>query len=141
MSDDTRLDIIWRLVNAEYDRLAESVARQMTDLHDRDPLREDMDSCQAFATEIQEGESPFFFAYEDVVRRFCEGAVAGAPEIVITALWFDADEGYPAWDERDPEPPLADKAEAVAEELYRRVCALAADLELGAEAPEDRDGD
>jgi hypothetical protein len=70
MSDDTRLDIIWRLVNAEYDRLAKSVERQMADLHDRDPLREDMGSWRAFATEIQEGESPFLFAYEDVVRRF-----------------------------------------------------------------------
>jgi hypothetical protein len=70
---------------------------------------------------------------------FCDSALAEAPEIVITALWFDADEGYPAWDERDAEPSLADKAEAVAEELYQRVCALAADLELDSEDPEERD--
>jgi hypothetical protein len=137
MSEDTRLDILWRLISAEYERLAASVARQMTDLHDRDPMREDTDSWRAFATEIQQGEGGAFLAYEDVVRRFCEGAVADASEIAVTALWFDADEGYPAWDERDPEPPLSSKQAADAEELYRRVCSLAADLELEDEEPDE----
>jgi hypothetical protein len=107
---DARLDIVSRLVDAEYSRLAQTAADQIANLHRRDPIRESMDTWLAFVDEVQNGESDFFVAYEGLIRRACWRVVNAISEFAVTILSFDATEDYVTWDEDEPSPRLRTNA-------------------------------
>lgn len=105
-------------------------------------------SCvwEEFAAQIQEGESVFWDAYEEVARQFCRKEVAQMSVVERKLLWFFTEPGQEwTWDidydaehgiERDParEESASFDPEDVIDALYQRVVRIATDVELPSEA-------
>ncbi|TVY09072.1 hypothetical protein [Paenibacillus cremeus] len=91
---------------------------------------------EEFVVQIQGEESIFFEAYEDTIRAICEKVLNSLTESELRLLWLETD-GYFDYDEDELFPTEDVLLEGIEQELYSRLCALAADEEI--EFDKDKD--
>lgn len=138
-----KIEYIDKLVACRYDECAEEVIRHIKALGPEcrqsgdDSLLEDV--WEEFKSQLQEGKSVLFDAYEQTIQQICALVVGKMSPTEFRLLWFWSD-GYVEWDESEEgEPPYME--EDVVKELYWYVCNIATNEDLAYIAEDEEDED
>ncbi len=141
--DKDRYELVKTIVAAMYQRLVETVITDIKSLPDNCRQSGDdsklKDVWEEFKYEIQREQSILFFAYEDTIQRICARQVAELDRERQQLLWLWSD-GYYDWNDEDDKIPWGEMVtDALAKELYDRVCSVANNEELAIDPDEERD--
>jgi hypothetical protein len=126
-----------------YQRLVESVIASIKVLPDNCRQSGDdsklKDVWDEFKYQLQEEQSSFFGFYEDTIRRLCAEAITRQGREWKQLLWLWT-EGYTdQWVEQD-EVSIEDfVTDDIVEEVYNRVCDIAANEPFATDPDEERD--
>jgi len=93
------------------------------------------DVWEEWKSQMQEEHSIYFDAYEDTIVGICRSIVQSLPKDAQSLLWLLSD-AYFNGDEE--EPPFGEVLnDALTQELYARVCQIAADEEISRPTEDD----
>ncbi len=127
-----RRDVL-RILTAKYDDYARQVIERIKKLPPEcrqsgdDSLLEDV--WEEWKYQVQRRESVLFNLYEETFRDICTGVVESLPPHERELLWLCSDGSFNH--DQETGPPAGNQVvEDVADELYQRVCNIAADEEL-----------
>src|ERR1035441_6444888 len=117
-----------RIIEAKYGGYTDSAIAKVKQLQG--------DVWTVFAEDMQRGHSIVFEEAERLIEGICERLVRSLPPAELELLWFGSD-AY--WDHDDDKPSRQyDWEEAVSQELCKRVCGAADNLDL--DEPDEGDG-
>ncbi len=124
------------LIGAKFDRYVRRVIRKIKQLP-KECMQSGEDSdlrsvWEEWVVQVRGEESFFYEAYEDILRAICREVAEKLPQEERGLLWLWT-EGYWNWDEEEygTEIPYGDPVRnALEDELFSQVCAVADDLEL-----------
>ena len=95
------------------------------------------DVWEEWKSQMQEEHSIYFDAYEDTILGICRSVVQSLPKDEQSLLWLQSD-AYFDWDEDEEDPPSDQELQdALTQELYARVCQIAADEEISRPTEDD----
>jgi len=136
-----RRQLVYYLIEGKYRRYASEVIEQIKALGPECRLSGDdsglADVWEEWKSQMQEEHSIYFDAYEDTILGICRSVVQSLPKDEQSLLWLQSD-AYFDWDEDEEDPPSDQELQdALTQELYARVCQIAADEEISRPTEDD----
>src|SRR5215813_11165104 len=141
--DKDRYELVNTVVAAMYQRLVETVIAGIKSLPDNcRQSGEDSnltDVWEEFKYQLQEDQSLFFDLYEQTIQQLCSHAVTKLERECQQLLWLWTEGYLDRWAEQDEVSIDEVVDEDIVQELYNRVCDVAANEPLTTDPDEDDD--